>query len=99
MVEQEAKNEKRRFLCNECGFKSFNKCYMNTHMKRHNKDPKEQTHTCSHCDYASDLRQNLVRHIRVKHGIVIPTVKREKKWAGIMKIFTSTVILNLSFLV
>ena len=84
MGKQEAKIEKKSFLCNECGYRSFNKCHMNTHMRRHNKDPNEKTHKCSHCNYASDLRQNFVRHIRVKHDIVIPTVKREKKWAGIM---------------
>ena len=45
MVKQEAKNEKRRFLCNECGQTSFYKSAINVHMKRHNKDPNEKTHT------------------------------------------------------
>ena len=84
MGKQEAEIEKRRFLCNECGYTSFYRSAINMHMKRHNKDPNEKTHKCSHCDYASDSRQNLVRHIRVKHDIVIPTAKRENRGEGII---------------
>ena len=82
---QEAEIEKRRFWCNECGHTSFYRSAINMHMKGHNKDLNEKTHKCSHCDYASDSRQNLVRHMKAKHDIDVRKVRtKENKWKRTM---------------
>ena len=103
MGPNEAKIEKKSFLCNECGFRSFHKYYMNSHMRRHNKDPNEKTHKCSHCDYASHIRDNYVRHMKAKHDKDVPRVRTtENKWTGTMnkcEQFSYSTILRANYLV
>ena len=72
------------------GFRSSHKNSMAGHMRtqhntpEHTRDPQEKSNKCTYCDYASRFKQNLVRHIKVKHDIVIPTAKRENRGEGII---------------
>ena len=78
-------NEKKHYLCNVCGHRSFYKFGIDMHMKRHNRDPKEKPHKCSHCKFATVSRHYFVTHMRVKHDINMPLLRPQKKGKEILQ--------------
>ena len=78
-------NEKKQFLCNECGHRSFYKTAMNVHLRLHNRDPKEKSHKCSLCRFASKSRQYFVIHMKAKHDKDVRIFRPKNKWEGILQ--------------
>ena len=74
-------DEKKQYLCNVCGHRSFHNSAMHEHMRRHNRDPKEKPHKCSLCKFASKGRKYFVIHMKTKHDkdvrIFRPKIERK----------------------
>lgn len=68
------------FQCDHCGYKSFQKCNLKRHIKKHYKPLKNRPLKCAHCNASFKYLKHLKYHVRKIHSISnskIASVKRK----------------------
>uniref|UniRef100_A0A8D9AF00 Ras-responsive element-binding protein 1 n=1 Tax=Cacopsylla melanoneura TaxID=428564 RepID=A0A8D9AF00_9HEMI len=53
-----------KFVCNECNYGAYNTAAIKNHILTH---AGQKPYACPHCSYASALKSNADRHIRITH--------------------------------
>lgn len=65
-----------KLFCELCSFVTDCESRLKRHMLVHSKKKPFQ---CSYCEYRGTQREHVVRHMRFKHGVEVPKVRRRKK--------------------